>query len=112
MMAGRAGFPRSIGTCPQCGKQSYLSRAQAKTAGRTINPAAHLSAYQCGEYWHFGKLSSTVARGYGSRAGSVEYPPALTRDIDILEEQRKVRERALFRAMSRGINPGSPGRES
>jgi len=103
-MAGKNGFTRAVGTCVSCGKQNYLTRADAKSAARAVNPAEHFSPYECiSGYWHFGKLSTTVARGYGSRDASREYPPAVTRSVDPLAAQRKVRERALYRNMARGI---------
>lgn len=92
------GFPRAISTCAHCGKQSYMTRADAKRAAKTISPGEHYSPYQCLDgYWHFGKLSPTIARGYGSRDGSREYPPSATRSVDQFAAQRAVRRRANSR---------------
>ena len=76
------GWPRSIGTCPDCGKQRYTSRATAKQAARAHHPDSHMSVYQCGRWWHYGKLPSVIARGITDRSGMQAYPPSTTRNQD------------------------------
>ena len=100
------GYVRSVFTCPDCGKQCYLTRADAKRAAKTIAPNAHFSPYKCGEFYHFGKLATVVARGYGTRDASREYPPSVTRDIDPVAALRAVRERSV----PKPPNPGNIGR--
>jgi len=106
-MAGKNGFTRAVSTCTICGKQNYLTRADAKAASRAVNPGKHFSAYECASgYYHFGALSTTIARGFSTRDGSREYPPEMTRDVDITEAQRKTRERAEKRITGRTPGKG------
>jgi len=71
---------RSFGPCAACGKQMYADRSTAKSAARAHHPGIHMSSYPCASgYWHYGKLASTVVRGYGDRDASREYPPSVTR---------------------------------
>lgn len=71
--------PRSINTCPTCGKKSYQTRTDAKQAARRTNPARHLTPYQCTTgYWHFGTLAPIIARGASTRDATREYPPQTT----------------------------------
>lgn len=42
----------SLGTCPDCGKQCYKSREQARRAARVIFPGRQTREYPCGEWWH------------------------------------------------------------
>lgn len=44
----------SVGTCSTCGKQSYPSRREARTAKRSLYPQEKMSVYQCGSYFHMG----------------------------------------------------------
>lgn len=96
-MGKQHGFVRGVATCALCGKVCYLTRADAKKAARTVNPSEHFSPYTCNGMWHFGKLSPTIARGYSSRDGSREYPPAVTREPDIAAVQRRTRRRTRSR---------------
>lgn len=48
-----------IGTCA-CGKRRYPTRRRAREAARQLHPGDHLSAYQCGDSWHFGHLDPSV----------------------------------------------------
>lgn len=57
-----------VGTCPSCGKHRYDDRKQAKKVARRLYPGEHMSAYQCGTYWHIGHLSPAVKRGRVTRA--------------------------------------------
>lgn len=46
-------------TCPVCGKGTYLSRKDARTAARRNHPGARLHAYECepgSGRWHYGHL--------------------------------------------------------
>jgi hypothetical protein len=69
--AARRGRPTGhVGSCLHCGKVGYSSRYAAKTAGRVLYPADHLSAYECklqpaGEQpvWHIGHLPGAVVTG-------------------------------------------------
>lgn len=58
----------SVGTCSTCGKQCWSSKRYAKNAARRIHPGEKLSIYQCGDYWHFGHLNYSTARGYAARS--------------------------------------------
>jgi hypothetical protein len=41
-----------VGRCSTCGKASYLSRRDARRAGKAFHPDAHSWVYQCGQLWH------------------------------------------------------------
>ena len=53
-------------TC-ECGKRSYMNRANAKKAARRIDRSLH--AYKCklSGLWHIGHLPDVVRRGHLSR---------------------------------------------
>lgn len=60
------GVPKghAVRTCPTCGKQCYLSRADAKFVIRTVHAGArNMTAYRCGDYWHAGHTTYQVRRG-------------------------------------------------
>lgn len=57
----------NLGACPDCGKLRYTSRRGAKAASK-VHPGQHLSAYPCGEYWHYGHPPRSVMRGYADRS--------------------------------------------
>jgi hypothetical protein len=45
----------SVGGCPECGKQRYVSKSAAKKAARwkqTFGDAPECRPYRCGDYWH------------------------------------------------------------
>ena len=50
-----------------CGKHGYTSRALARKAAKVKHPGEHLSAYQCGRYWHLGHLPQAAAHGTKGR---------------------------------------------
>lgn len=53
--AGRTAVgSRGTGTCSYCGKVCYKSRADARSAKRSLHPGEKMHAYRCGFYWHFG----------------------------------------------------------
>lgn len=58
-------MPPAMGICPECGKVRYLYRNHAKRVARLLYPGDHLSAYQCGDYWHLGHPPRRVVRGGG-----------------------------------------------
>lgn len=50
--------------CPEgCGKRAYRNRREAKRAARRYHPGDHLSAYPCGQLWHYGHLQNVVRHG-------------------------------------------------
>lgn len=51
-----------MGTCA-CGKRRYPTRRRARKAAGQLYPGHHLSAYQCGDSWHFGHLDPSAALG-------------------------------------------------
>lgn len=57
----------SQGICPleTCGKTRYLTRRDAKKVARNLFPGDHLTAYPCGDWWHFGHEPERVLHGYG-----------------------------------------------
>lgn len=69
---------RSVGTCPDCGKQRFSSRAEAKRIARQYR-STRLSAYRCGDYWHLGELPPEIRRGTSSRDAVRDYPTRVTR---------------------------------
>ncbi|HWM96706.1 MAG TPA: hypothetical protein VNO54_06580 [Streptosporangiaceae bacterium] len=50
--ADRAGRNLSPGTCPECGKHCYPTRAEAKRAARQKAQRRKTNAYRCGDFWH------------------------------------------------------------
>lgn len=58
------------GICPleTCGKIRYSTRRDARKAARDQFPGDHLTAYLCGDWWHFGHIPKRVlhGRGWGS----------------------------------------------
>ncbi|SES04265.1 hypothetical protein [Streptomyces qinglanensis] len=53
----------ALGTCPTCGRKSYLTRREARRAARAIHPHTALRAYKCGDHWHNGHTSAWRKRG-------------------------------------------------
>lgn len=53
----------SIGTCPECGKQTFKTRKAAKRALNAIHPGSGMSVYPCGDGYHYGHLSARVKSG-------------------------------------------------
>jgi hypothetical protein len=45
---------QALGTCPECGKRAYTSKATAKAAARRLYPGARIRAYSCPgtPWWH------------------------------------------------------------
>jgi negative regulator of replication initiation len=45
---------QALGTCPECGKRAYTSKATAKKAARQLYPGARTRAYSCPgtPWWH------------------------------------------------------------
>lgn len=58
-----------FGTCADCGKRCYPTKADAKAAARQLvhRKGGRLSVYQCGSYWHFGHLPTQIRRGDATR---------------------------------------------
>lgn len=56
------GIPRT--QCPGCGKQSFSSRKEAKTAAKILHPEKTMHAYLCRNSdqtpppWHYTKMSA------------------------------------------------------
>ena len=55
----------TYGKCDACGKIRFQSRADAKRRARQLFPGDHLTAYACGNWWHFGHPPASVVRGIG-----------------------------------------------
>lgn len=57
----------NVGVCQleTCGKVMYSSRADARKAAKLLFPGDHLTAYQCGDFWHFGHEPLRVLHGEG-----------------------------------------------
>ena len=45
---------KALGTCPECGKRAYTSKATAKAAARRLYPGTRTRAYNCPgtTWWH------------------------------------------------------------
>jgi hypothetical protein len=56
------------GTCPECGKQRFLSRKGARDHAKRELRGIKFAVYPCGEYWHYGHAPYSVRRGYMSRS--------------------------------------------
>lgn len=58
---------QQFGLCdePSCGKVRYGNRRDAKRAAKKFHPGDHLSAYECGDYWHFGHPPRRIIQGLG-----------------------------------------------
>ncbi len=73
-MSGLRYVPRietSTGSCPDCGKQRYISKAAAKTIARQME-ARHgdrlQRPYKCGDYWHLTSASRATMIRYREQA--------------------------------------------
>ncbi|MFS0885006.1 hypothetical protein [Aeromicrobium sp. 179-A 4D2 NHS] len=59
----------SQGTCADIGKQMFYTRRAAKKYGKKAFPGEkHLSAYPCGDHFHFGHLPDEVVAGKVDRS--------------------------------------------
>lgn len=62
----------AIGTCEDCGKQSFTSKKAAIRAGRRAHGReGHLNAYPCPRrdgFFHYGRLPKMVTNGDATRA--------------------------------------------
>lgn len=83
--------PRSQGTCTVVGKQIFNSRSAAKKYGRKTFPGEkNLSAYECGDHFHFGHLPDDIVAGKRDR-GTLTHrkvlnpPPVVVPDRDPIE---------------------------
>lgn len=69
-MTGRD-VTQSVGTCHECGKQSFVTRKAARAFMKAKNPTRgdyeYMTVYRCGEYWHYGHTPYEVARGQRQR---------------------------------------------
>lgn len=56
----------TYGRCDQepCNKVRYGSRTDAKAMAKKLFPSDHMSAYRCGNYWHFGHPPKRVIAGH------------------------------------------------
>lgn len=62
---------RALPDCAECGKRSYKSRKDGKTAIRSWHPGQGMSAYPCpviDGFWHIGHLPGVVREGWVSRS--------------------------------------------
>jgi hypothetical protein len=59
----------SVGVCPDCGKQRYETKRDAKAHSRRIKGrrSGRLHPYKCGGYWHFGHMPARVTAGDKTR---------------------------------------------
>lgn len=63
----------AVGTCPEHGKLTFVSRKKAKAAAKwlSVREQLHFVAYPCdcqAGWWHFGRLGPTVISGKTDRA--------------------------------------------
>jgi hypothetical protein len=57
---------QSRGACRMCGKQSYVTRKDARKAAKRAFPGEHMQAYECrygGGLWHVGHAAPAVVAG-------------------------------------------------
>lgn len=74
MARGGEAHRKSAGTCPYCGKQRYVTRADARRIAKDVHHD-QMSAYECRyaldagipDFWHIGHLHPAVKRGDGHR---------------------------------------------
>lgn len=79
----------STGTCPECGKLCFLSKADAKRAIRELaGRKGRLSAYRCGAYWHTGHLPRAVVTGAQGR-DDIAFGGRRPRDPYVLRSKRE-----------------------
>lgn len=55
-------------TCAATGKKRWLSRRDARTVAKRVNPGEHMSAFRCASCgdWHLGHIPTDIVRGaYG-----------------------------------------------
>ena len=45
-------YAAHVGSCSSCGKASYLTRRDARRAGKALHPNTRTRIYQCGALWH------------------------------------------------------------
>lgn len=46
---------KAQGKCPDCGKNRYLTRKDARNARKTLHPEdPTMGTYPCGGFWHYG----------------------------------------------------------
>lgn len=63
---------RATGDCPACGKERFFNRKTARKAAkeaRLRSGGLHLGPYQCGDFWHYGRLGDAVIEGRMTRDG-------------------------------------------
>lgn len=53
----------SVGTCPECGKRRFLSKADVKAVLRKLRTKGRQHPYRCGDYWHHGHMPARVKGG-------------------------------------------------
>lgn len=65
-----------MATCPECGKQSYVSKQVAKTAARQVYPGDQMRVYACSSgngFWHL--TSQTTGQTTRIREYLADHPP-------------------------------------
>lgn len=65
--ATHANSTRPVGTCSECGKQSYTSKRNAKNAAKALYPGQHKAPYECNGYWHYGSPPQAAMAGMMGR---------------------------------------------
>jgi hypothetical protein len=53
-----------MGTCPDCGKVRYRTRADARAARRQLSGDRPRRVYQCGDYWHLTSQDAAERRRF------------------------------------------------
>lgn len=84
---------RATGDCPSCGKERFFRRKDARRAAkraRLRSGGLHLGPYQCGEFWHYGRLEDAVIEGRMTRDGRPHPDLALHRSPTIAAQIRAV----------------------
>lgn len=74
-----------FGICEVDGKIRYGSRKDAKLQARRLYPGDHLTAYDCGDYWHFGHPPQRVIHGgeWGGEHHLERVASAIKRDLEL-----------------------------
>jgi hypothetical protein len=69
----RAQYATNHGRC-SCGKLRYASRKDARAVARKAHPGEHMSAYECGGYFHIGHIPGAIKNGWVDRRNYVVIP--------------------------------------
>lgn len=65
-------YKSPVGRCPDCGKQSFITRKAARAVLRAKFKHESMTIYRCGDYFHFGHTPGPIKRGNVDRRYWVE----------------------------------------